>query len=48
MEPTRSNYLYFVAAGADPQGHSRFASTLDEHAKNVAEYRHAMKKAGDR
>jgi len=48
MEPAKSNYLYFVAAGADPQGRSRFASTLDEHAKNVADYRHAVKKAGGR
>jgi UPF0755 protein len=48
MEPTKSNYLYFVAAGADPQGRSRFASSLDEHAKNVADYRHAVKRAGGR
>jgi UPF0755 protein len=48
MEPAKSNYLYFVAAGADPQGHSRFASTLEEHARNVADYRQAVKKAGDR
>ena len=48
MEPAKSNYLYFVAAGADPQGHSRFASSLEEHAKNVADYRHAVKKAGGR
>jgi UPF0755 protein len=46
MEPARSNYLYFVAAGADPQGGSRFSSTIDEHIKNVAEYRRAIKKAG--
>jgi UPF0755 protein len=48
MEPTKSNYLYFVAAGADPQGRSRFASSIEEHAKNVADYRHAVKKAGGR
>jgi UPF0755 protein len=48
MEPTKSNYLYFVAAGADPQGHSRFASSLEEHAKNVADYRHAVKKESSR
>jgi UPF0755 protein len=48
MEPTKSNYLYFVAAGADPQGRSRFADSIEEHAKNVADYRHAVKKAGGR
>jgi UPF0755 protein len=48
MEPTKSNYLYFVAAGNDPQGHSRFSSSLEEHAKNVADYRRAVKKAGGR
>ena len=48
MNPAQSNYLYFVAAGADPQGHSRFSSTIEEHAKNVADYRHAVKKAGGR
>jgi UPF0755 protein len=48
MDPARTNYLYFVAAGIDAQGHSRFASTLDEHNRNVAEYRAAQKKAGER
>jgi UPF0755 protein len=48
MEPTKSDYLYFVAAGADPQGRSRFARSLDEHAKDVADYRHAVKRAGGR
>ena len=48
MEPAKTNYLYFVAAGADPQGGSRFASTAEEHARNVASYRNAMKKAGGR
>ena len=48
MEPAKTNYLYFVAAGADAQGHSLFASTLDEHNRNVAEYRAAQKKAGER
>ncbi len=46
MEPAKTDYLYFVAAGADPQGHSLFSSTLDEHNRNVAGYRHAVKKAG--
>jgi len=48
MEPTKTDYLYFVAAGANPQGRSLFSSTLDEHNRNVAGYRHAMKKAGGR
>jgi UPF0755 protein len=48
MDPARTNYLYFVAAGVDAQGHSLFASTLDEHNRNVAEYRAAQKKAGER
>ena len=48
LEPAKTNYLYFVAAGADPQGGSRFASTSDEHARNVAGYRQAVKKAGGR
>jgi UPF0755 protein len=48
MEPAKTDYLYFVAAGANPQGQSLFASTLDEHARNVVGYRHAMKKAGGR
>lgn len=45
MHPADSSYLYFVAAGADAQGHSLFASTLDEHHRNVTDYRQAMKKA---
>jgi UPF0755 protein len=48
MEPAHTDYLYFVAAGANPQGQSLFSSTLDEHARNVAGYRQAMKKAGGR
>jgi UPF0755 protein len=48
LTPAASNYLYFVAAGADPQGKSRFAATLDEHNKNVASYRQAVKQAGGR
>lgn len=43
--PAQSNYLYFVAASADPSGHSRFATTLDEHNRNVAVYRKAEKAA---
>jgi UPF0755 protein len=48
MEPARTDYLYFVAAGANPQGHSLFARTLEEQNQNVAGYRHAVKKAGGR
>lgn len=48
MEPAQTNYLYFVAAGANPQGRSLFASTIEEHNQNVSGYRHAMKKAGGR
>ncbi len=40
MHPAQSNFLYFVSDPANP-GHSRFAATLDEHAKNVAAYRRA-------
>jgi UPF0755 protein len=48
MDPAKTNYLYFVAAGTDAQGHSLFAATLDEHNRNVAGYRKAQKKAGGR
>ena len=48
MDPPKTNYLYFVAAGLDAQGHSMFAATLDEHNRNVAIYRKAQKKAGER
>ena len=49
MDPAKTNYLYFVAAGTNAQGHSLFAATLDEHNRNVAEYRRAQKKkAGPR
>jgi UPF0755 protein len=47
-KPANTSYLYFVAAGADPQGKSLFASTIEEHNQNVSGYRHAMKKAGGR
>ena len=48
MSPATTNYLYFVAAGADAQGGSLFSSTLDEHNRNVSGYRKAVKKAGAR
>ncbi len=46
MDPAQTGYLYFVAAGQNPQGHSLFAETLEEHNRNVAGYRQAVKKAG--
>jgi UPF0755 protein len=46
MNPAATNYLYFVAAGADAQGHSVFAETLDEHNRAVASYRRARKAGG--
>ena len=48
MSPAHTNYLYFVAAGANPQGQSLFSSTLEEHSRQVTGYRRAMKKAGSR
>jgi UPF0755 protein len=48
MNPPQTNYLYFVAAGANPQGKSLFSTSLEEHTKNVSGYRRAMKKAGQR
>ena len=48
MDPAKTNYLYFVAAGTNAQGHSLFAETLEEHNRNVAEYRLEQKKAGER
>jgi len=40
MHPAQSDYYYFVA---DAQGHHRFARTMEEHNKNVASYRKAMR-----
>lgn len=40
MHPAQSDYYYFVA---DAQGHHRFAHTIEEHNKNVAAYRKAMR-----
>jgi UPF0755 protein len=48
LRPAASNFLYFVAAGTDPQGKSRFAATLEEHNQNVASYRQAIKHLGAR
>jgi UPF0755 protein len=38
MSPAKTDYLYFVS---DAAGHSRFASSLVDHARNVHEYRKA-------
>lgn len=43
MHPSKTDYLYFVS---DNQGHHRFARTLDEHQRNVADYRRAVGGAG--
>lgn len=48
MAPAKTDYLYFVAAGENPQGHSVFSTTLEEHQRNVEGYRNAVKKAGGR
>lgn len=48
MNPAKTDYLYFVAASADPAGHSRFAATLEEHERNVQAYRRATHEAGRR
>jgi UPF0755 protein len=48
LEPAKTDYLYFVAAGDNPQGRSVFSTTLEEHERNVAGYRRAIKKAGGR
>jgi UPF0755 protein len=42
MQPAATDYLYFVAAGDNPQGHSLFSTTLEEHNRNVAVYRKAI------
>lgn len=48
MSPARTEFLYFVAGSENPQGKSLFATTIEEHNRNVAGYRHAIKKAGGR
>jgi uncharacterized YceG family protein len=40
MHPSQTEYYYFVA---DAQGHHRFARTIEEHDRNVEEYRKAMR-----
>jgi UPF0755 protein len=44
MHPAESHYLYFVADPA-AAGHSRFATTLEEHERNVTAYRKGVKEA---
>jgi UPF0755 protein len=39
MRPANTPYLFFVS---DNQGHHRFSSTPEEHARNVAAYRRAV------
>jgi UPF0755 protein len=48
MHPAQTDYLYFVAASANPSGKSRFSATLEQHAHDVAEYRKALHKAASR
>jgi UPF0755 protein len=40
MHPAQTDYYYFVA---DATGHHRFAQTIEEHNRNVAAYRRAMR-----
>jgi UPF0755 protein len=40
MHPAQTDYYYFVA---DAQGHHRFAASFEEHNKNVAAYRKAIR-----
>jgi UPF0755 protein len=40
MHPAQTDFYYFVA---DAQGHHRFARSFEEHTKNVAAYRKAMR-----
>jgi UPF0755 protein len=44
MHPAQTNYLYFVAASADPSGRSRFSATLEQHEKDVQAYRRALRR----
>jgi UPF0755 protein len=40
MHPAQTDYYYFVA---DAQGHHRFARSIEEHNKNVAAFRRAVR-----
>jgi UPF0755 protein len=44
LHPAQSHFLYFVADPA-AAGHSRFATTLEEHERNVSAYRRGLKDA---
>jgi UPF0755 protein len=46
LHPAQTDYLYFVAASADPSGKSKFSATLEEHARDVAAYRKSLRDAG--
>ena len=48
LKPAQTNYLYFVAASANPSGVSKFSATLEEHAHDVQQYRKALREAGAR
>ncbi len=48
LNPAHTDYLYFVAAGADAQGASHFSATIQEHNNAVTNYRKAVKKVGAR
>ena len=48
MHPAQTDYLYFVAASANPSGKSLFSSTLEQHAHDVAAYRKSLHEAGSR
>jgi len=43
LHPAQTNFLYFVAASANPSGRSKFSTTLEEHQQNVQAYRRAMR-----
>lgn len=45
LSPASSNYFYFVAVRPDGSGRSRFATTLEQHERNVAAYRAASGEA---
>lgn len=42
MHPATTDYLFFVKDAQNNQGHHRFARTEQEHADNVAAYRHSQ------
>ncbi len=43
--PDETDYLYFVAAGADPSAGHLFAKTYKEHQQNVAKFRAVQREA---